>query len=107
MILFNKDKDDKICRLINFQMDAGGLDWKRSNKSEDDPVVKNPEKKQSIFINAFQIDDQVLIITKFRTLVYDSDLKSEVKAIKFEEYGPNKEFQRVFSFNESFNMRNA
>ena len=83
MILFNKDKDDKICRLINFQMDAGGLDWKRSNKSEDDPVVKNPEKKQSIFINAFQIDDQILIITKFRTLVYDNDLKSEVKAIKF------------------------
>ena len=63
--------------------------------------------KQSIFINAFQVDDQVLIVTKFRILIYDSDLKSEVKAIKFEEYGPNKEFKRVFSFNESFNMRNA
>ena len=45
-----------------------------------------------------------MIITRFRCLIYDFDLKAEEKAITFAEFGPNKEFEKVFCFNKSFNM---
>ena len=61
LILFNREKANQICRLINFHMDAQSRDWKRTNKPESDPVVKN--KSASLFVNAFQVLNQVLIIT--------------------------------------------
>ena len=45
-----------------------------------------------------------MIVTKYRYLVYDTNLKAEVKAMNFSELGSNTEIEKVFSFNKSFNM---
>ena len=53
LILFTREKADKVCRLVNFEMDKSAVEWKRCNDPKDDPIIQNPEKKQSLFINAF------------------------------------------------------
>ena len=45
-----------------------------------------------------------MIVTKYRYLVYDTNLQAEVKAMNFSELGSNTEIEKVFSFNKSFNM---
>ena len=45
-----------------------------------------------------------MIVTKYRYLVYDTNLKNKVKAMSFSELGSNREIEKVFSFNKSFNM---
>ena len=87
LILFTREKADKVCRLVNFEMDKTAVDWKRCNDPKDDPIIQNPEKKQSLFINAFQINEKIMIVTKYRYLVYDTNLKTEVKAMNFSELG--------------------
>ena len=108
LILFAREKADKVCRLINFELESEiGKNWKRVSDPRSDPIIQNPNKKQSLFINAFQVKNQIVIITRYRCLIYDFDLKAEEKAITFAEFGPNKEFEKVFCFNNSFNMDKA
>ena len=102
LILFNREKANQICRLINFHMDAQSRDWKRTNKPESDPVVKN--KSASLFVNAFQVLNQVLIITKHKCLIYDMYFNEEEKVINFEEFGRNQELKTILCFNESFSF---
>ena len=45
-----------------------------------------------------------MIVTKYRYLVYDTNLQAEVKSMNFSELGSNTEIEKVFSFNKSFNM---
>ena len=45
-----------------------------------------------------------MIVTKYRYLVYDTNLQAEVKAMNFSELGSNTEIEKVFCFNKSFNM---
>ena len=85
-------------------MDKSAVEWTRSNDPKDDPIIQNPEKKQSLFINAFQVNEKIMIVTKYRYLVYDTNLKAEVKAMNFSELGSNAEIAKVFSFNKSYNM---
>ena len=92
LILFAREKVDKVCRLINFQLDFSGKKWNRILAPNSEPVIQNPEKKQSLFINAFQVENQILIITKFRCIIFDFDLKAEEKAIEFASCGPIREF---------------
>ena len=100
LILFAREKADKVCRLINFELESEiGKNWKRVSDPRSDPIIQNPNKKQSLFINAFQVKNQIVIITRFRCLIYDFDLKAEEKAITFAEFGPKKEFEKVFCFN--------
>ena len=104
LILFCREKSDKVCRIVNYILEKSADKWKRYNDPEKDPVITNPQKKQSLFINAFQVDNQILILTKFRCIVFDTNLESEEKAINFADFGPNREFETVYSFNKSFNM---
>ena len=45
-----------------------------------------------------------MIITKYRCIVFDTNLKNELKALDL-KFGPNDVvFSKVFSFNKSYNM---
>ena len=57
LILFCREKSDKVCRIVNYIIEKSDTKWKRQNDPEKDPVIENPEKKQSLFINAFQVDN--------------------------------------------------
>ena len=57
LILFCREKSDKVCRIVNYIIEKSDTKWKRQNDPVKDPVITNPEKKQSLFINAFQVDN--------------------------------------------------
>ena len=65
-------------------------------------TVKN--KSASLFVNAFQVLNQVLIITKHKCLIYDMYFNEEEKVINFEEFGRNQELKTILCFNESFSF---
>ena len=39
LILFTREKADKVCRLVNFEMDKSAVEWKRCNDPKDDPII--------------------------------------------------------------------
>ena len=83
VILLDKKKSDSICKLLKF---TKMLNQEEFWKFTDELEILNPKETPSVLLNAFFIDEKIILITELRRIILEEDLDEVIEEnVSFEE----------------------
>ena len=83
VILLDKKKSDSICKLLKF---TKMLNQEEFWKFTDELDITNPKETPSVLLNAFFIDEKIILITELRRIILEEDLDEVIEEnITFDE----------------------